>query len=188
VSAVFDDFGDPDRSPRAGNLARIAHWMPAVLIATAAVRIVHWFSDLIPVWLGVGVEVLMLVTLITLTIHQGLARICLRCMEEVKPDAPLRAQRKRWVLRIWHLGNSWRVCLTWLVTIILVSYLRAWLKNAGYDWHWVNAPIDVIFLLWVYSMVFHHRVSPWCPYCRKWDDGGNHEVAPTPDPAGTRTG
>ena len=187
MSAAFDDFGDPDRSPRAGGLARIAHWTPVVLIATAIVRIVHWFGDLVPIWLGVTVEVLMIVTMITVMVHQNLARICLRCMQEVKPDAPLRAQRKRGILKLWHLGQSWRWCSAWFGLIVLTSITRTWLKGSfGYDWHWVSAPMDVIFLLWIYSMVFHHRVSPWCPYCRRWDDDGDHEVTPTPDPTATK--
>jgi hypothetical protein len=178
---AFDDFGDPDRSLRAGNLTRVAHWVPAALLITMIVRIVHWFSDLIPVWLGVGVEVVMIVTMITMFLHQGLARICLRCMEEVKPDAPLQAQRKRKILKIWHLGQSWRVSLAWLAAILLTNGVRIWLNDDfGYDWHWINAPTDVIFGLWIYSMVFHHRVSPWCPYCRRWDDGGDHEAIPDP--------
>jgi hypothetical protein len=190
VSAVFDDFGDPDRSPRSRKIARIAHWMPVVLVVTAGVRIVGWFGDgLVPTWLGVGVEAAMLAVLITLFLHQQLARICLRCMEEVKEDAPIRAQRNRGILKIWHLGNSSRVVLIWLAVLVLTGLGRSWLKDRfGYDWNWLNAPTDVIFLLYVYSLIFHHRVSPWCPYCRRWDEGGEHEVAPTPDPTAVKTG
>ena len=28
----------------------------------------------------------------------------------------------------------------------------------------------------------HARLYPWCPHCRRWDDGGRREPSPDPDP------
>jgi len=33
----------------------------------------------------------------------------------------------------------------------------------------------------------HHRLQPWCLYCKGWDEGGDHEHTPTPDPTGVKT-
>jgi hypothetical protein len=30
----------------------------------------------------------------------------------------------------------------------------------------------------------HQWLRPWCPYCKRWDDGGSHEVVPDPVPSG----
>lgn len=55
--------------------------------------------------------------------------------------------------------------------------------------NWLLAPGDLFFAAYMYAVVTHHRLSPWCPYCR-WGNGGSHEAAPTPtpDPSGVKTG
>jgi hypothetical protein len=32
------------------------------------------------------------------------------------------------------------------------------------------------------SGIMHRRLRPWCPWCRPWDEGGDPELSPEPDP------
>jgi hypothetical protein len=45
--------------------------------------------------------------------------------------------------------------------------------------------------LWMFAVIYtewlHHRLRPWCPYCRPWDEGGDQELAPDPTLFGTKT-
>jgi hypothetical protein len=189
---IEDDFGDPDRNPRSGWFARIAHVILPIAAINTALSVWNWFAN-VPDWLAWANTVVFSVVFMAALLHQALARICLRCMEEVPADAPVRAQRRRSVLWFEHRTKPiWIYLLMWLAAIALSGGLRYALYRGlpTEDVHdnWTSAPVTLLILLVVYAMVLHHRLQPWCPYCKGWDEGGDHERTPTPDPTGVKTG
>ena len=56
MSAVFDDFGDPDRSARSSRIAVLAHRVLPVVVVTLILRMIYLFVDL-PWQVMVPVEV-----------------------------------------------------------------------------------------------------------------------------------
>lgn len=189
-SHIVDAFGDPDESPRTTVLARVAHYLPAVIVVAATARAAEWFVRLPEAVFTVATG-LTLGGYIVALLHQGFARICLRCMQEVPADAPVRAQRRRWLLRYFHLSTSWKWAVVILALGAAVVPLRGWVypQHAPGDGlgGWLVAPVDVAVIASMVSVLVHHRLSPWCPYCPRWDDGGHHEPSPTPDPAGVKS-
>lgn len=182
---VVDNFGDPDRSPSTRHAARIAHLMLPLAIVSMGVRSVEWFVRL-PYWLSIPVAALVTTTFIFGVLHLSIARICLRCMEEVPADAPVRAQQQRWLLWYEHLWRNPKWALAFIAVLFGAPFLRQKLfgDTGGF---WLYAPTDIGWFLMVYATWVHHRVSPWCPYCRRWDEGGDHEPSPTPNPSGVKS-
>lgn len=185
-----DDFGDPDRNSRGGWFARIAHVVLPVMLVVMAMRAVNAFTNL-PDWLMLANSVAWIVVIVTSTRHIQLARICLRCMEDVPADAPVRAQRRR--PQLWFEHESRRVWVASLICGFIIStpVLLHWLLYRDlpdHDVHdnWTILPGDLVLALWIYGSVLHHRLQPWCPYCRGWDEGGERERTPTPDPTGSK--
>jgi len=189
---IEDDFGDPDRNPRSGWFARTAHVILPIALVTAGMSVLGWFIRM-PEWTAWTTTAVFGIVFIAAILHQVLARICLRCMEEVPADAPVRAQRLRRVLWIDHRMASVRVSLlVWLIPIGISAVLHyAFYQGVAPDEvadNWTSAPVTLQMLIVVYAMVLHHRLQPWCPYCKGWDEGGDHERTPTPDPTGVKTG
>jgi len=193
MSTIGDAFGDPDEGPRARTLARVAHTALPVIVGTLAIRAVNWFGE-IPYWLDTTTTLVLIWVVVLATIHQAIARICVRCMERVPADAPVRAQRQRWALWLVHFARRsiWVWFGVWMILILLYYLAESLLypglpANSPQD-NWLLAPGDVLFAAYAYGLVMHHRLSPWCPYCR-WGEGGTHEQAPTPtpDPTGVKT-
>lgn len=118
--------------------------------------------------------------------------LCLRCMK----NSPLDPQREvtRWDgrLRLVHWLTPARVGIGFLIWLSMVS-VSSWLlaysfPGPGLVPLWAVLPINVvIWLPWLYfsiSGLYHQWLHPWCPYCRRWDEGGDPEVVPDPVPSG----
>jgi hypothetical protein len=180
-----DDFGDPDRSPRAGVLARGAHLLPHAAIGYLAASVAYWLGYLpLAVWMPIcwAASILIVVS----TVHLALGRICLRCMEAVPADAPVRAQRRLWLLWFSHRFTGWRYYVTLLGILAAVLAFRLGLGLQPGTHRWTTAPADGFILATFWAGWIHHRYRPWCPYCRRWDDGGDREPAPDPQITGVR--
>lgn len=193
AGGLNDAFGDPDKDRSTQTLARLAHTALPVVVVTLGIRAAEWFIA-VPLWLDIIASVILTLAFLAASFHQNLARICVRCMERVPADAPVRAQRQRWALWVEHfIGRRIVIWLAlWIGIILFVGIgrhvLYPGIASGDPRDNWLLAPNDVFFAVYVYAMVMHHRLSPWCPYC-KWGDGGDHEPSPTPtpDPSGVKS-
>ncbi len=182
---LIDDFGDPDRSPASRVFTRTAHLLPWAAVLTYAVRVVvDVIPGRLPTWLILASGFVIVPIYFAAVIHHGLARICVRCMRDVPADASRQAARKRLLLRAAHLNALQYLAIwgsSWAIGTLATGI-------GGIGWSWVFLGADSVFLGAIWAEWTHHRLRPWCRYCRRWDDGqGPHELVPDPDPAGMKT-
>jgi hypothetical protein len=185
IGAIFDTFGDPDRNAASRALTWLAHVAMPVAVVMLVINAIDWFYD-IPDWIGLTIAVIQFVVIVIAALHQDIGRICVRCMQEVPADAPVRAQRRRWLLRFWHFSMTrgyWLAlaCVIFVPAAIQVLFFETTRAT------WMNAPGDLFVFAYIWALWSHHRLTPWCPYCRRWDDGGAHEPSPDPVPEGTKS-
>jgi uncharacterized membrane protein YadS len=189
VSAVFDTFGDSGDaygSRRSRIFTKIAHLFPAAAVIVFALIMTNDAgSGFLPNWVSWITIPAYAVVFITAMAHRNLVRICVRCMQDVPADASQQAARKRPLLWIDH---------HYLTMFLLAIGLQFAASNALVAWSMPRGPsplflpADLIFFAQIAAIWTHHRLRPWCPYCRPWDDGhGPRERVPNPDPAGVKT-
>lgn len=188
--SLIDDFGDPERSSRARVIGRAAHLFPWVMTVWAVFIAVDygglWRP---PTWLTVLVLAPVLMLVMLSQAHQGLARVCVECMRRLPADAPIRAARYRRLLWLRHRMAGWQ--WFWVVGPLIAAevVIRAVFGIADGDAPWTTLPLAVVVFGNMVGEWLHHRYRPWCPYCRRWDDGGGpREPSPVPDPGGVRSG
>ncbi|MGX1811466.1 hypothetical protein ACWIGI_37565 [Nocardia sp. NPDC055321] len=148
-----------------------AHAIPYLLAINVLVHIPLYFGyESVPLALiGVGLTVL---AAAGPPVHHELARLCIRCMEDVPPDAARQAQRYRWFLRFDHWSDKLRTIIAFALVMTVGVIFYSWLP--------VAIAVDSFLTLTMFSMWIHHRLRPWCPYCTPWDEGGQHEAIPDP--------
>lgn len=158
-------------------LRRAAHWMLYAVAARAILLIPNYFN--IGHWiLTVGRALTMTLVIVGL-LHNHLTHLCARCMEEVPLDASDTAEKQWWVLRTNHLLDSWRRVLTYMAVTSGLDVVVIGLHLP----HLAYLPADAFFVTYLYSIWLHHRLRPWCPYCRRWDSSGGIDE-PSPAPVG----
>lgn len=173
--AAIDNAFNNDDSLVGKLLNRAAHLMPYAIGAVAVARVLHYIG--VDNWLISAAEYFASLCVIIGILHHIFTRLCIRCMEEVPADASRQAQRHRWGLWVNHLLDSMRGIVVYIVAVIGFSALLTVM-----DWPPVaSLPMDAFYLTFMYSVWVHHRLRPWCPYCRRWDDGGGISE-PSPDP------
>jgi hypothetical protein len=181
--SVIDAFDDD--TPRAHWLNRIAHAAPGVMVASFLVSFLDYFERE-PEWLSTASSLVFILFWFVAATHAQFGRLCLKCMENVPDDAPSRAIRQRWVL--WYSHRFLLILGVSLAYGFAVKTIRQHIYGAGWeqDGRWMYSPADLAYFLYYYSFWVHHKLRPWCPYCKPWDGGGDHERTPTPDPTGEK--
>ncbi len=165
-------------------LTVLAHSLIYVLGITVLVCVASWFN------LSSGVDGIMrwvLILFFGVAIwHRLTARLCLRCMDEVPADAPVRAEHQRRLLRLAHFNGTWK-CTAFTVALVIFGPVVVQLWTTDEDSPLTSAPGDVWVFAIIYAEWLHHRLRPWCPYCRDWDGDGDLEPSPDPTALGTKT-
>lgn len=173
-----------DQSPAFRVLSALAHALIYVLVITAATRVASYFHLL------VGVNQIATYALVICWMaaiyHRVLGTLCVQCMNEVPADAPVRADRYKWLLRFAHFTTTRLGILTAMV-IYLAPLVVGIIHPVIASHELLYVPTDLWFFAAIYTEWQHHRLRPWCPYCRRWDDGGDHEPAPDPTASNTTT-
>ena len=185
-SSLFDDFGS-DESPRGQTINKIAHLYPLTVVLWSVFIALTWF-EIVNGWWTL-LTFLFIVPIIIAQWHMVIARICLRCMQNVPEDAPVRSQtpRNRKLMWLFHSTLGFRFLGMILLGAAVVSAIRYFIGSGAGETTWLNAPMDIFIVCVIWSQWKHHRYRPWCPYC-KWGDGGSHEAVPqgVPDPSMTK--
>lgn len=178
--------GGPSRASRLSTA--IAHSLIYVLAVGVALHVLSWFRVLND--LDFIVSALLIVCWPVAVWHHHLAGLCVRCMAEMPADAPVRAERRRWLLRFSHFSATLKglvvmqfVCIAPLLIVIFFPSVFA---GGLHSFLWCRIPGDIWIFTLIYSTWLHHRLRPWCPYCRRWDGGGDPEPSPDPTVNGTK--
>lgn len=172
--------------------SRLAHWLPALLGVALVVRAGYLLDMPVLTGLDEPLTIVLLFSYITFMRHFQTSGMCLRCIASSPLDPETAVRRNRLFLRYAHLSRRGVVlmALTGLVLLVVGDTIAA--SSGGLTSSilpkLVRMPMDAMFYGVIWSMWSHHRLRPWCPWCRRWDEGGDPELIPDPDPAekGTR--
>lgn len=118
--------------------------------------------------------------------------MCLQCATEID-DGDI--ERRRGALAWYHhLAYSPKNMLLYLVVPVLaISWLPVvgLIFDASDSIQWLLRIASffggVPYVIFAYYVRTHHRMRPWCPFCRDWEDGGATEQVPDPDPTGQKS-
>jgi len=165
-------------SPRARFLTWTAHLLVPVTAVTFVLSVI---SDIAPdwmPWLGALASTAGNAVFGVAILHYLFAGLCVRCMQEVPEDAARQAVRRRWLLWVWHRLPAFAVAY-------MVLMVAAFVAKMTLGMFWLFLLPDTLVLALAGAVWAHHRLRPWCPYCRDWDQDGAHEPSPVP-PAGVK--
>ncbi len=179
--APFAPSGDPSGPSK---LSVMAHALVYVLGVAILMRVALWFG-----YLEGANEIMTWVLMIVFGAsvwHQLRPGLCLRCMKEVPLDGPVRAETQRSLLKLAHFNGSWKSVIV-TVALVIVGPIIVQLLVNGEHTSLSSVPSDLWIFALIYSNWLHHRLRPWCPYCRDWDDDGDPEPSPDPTTFGTKT-
>lgn len=167
------------RHPRFDYIAtRLAHWTPALYVTVAVLSLVRMQLDL-NTWLDLATfgAPLMVLFLFTDVVHQWhVYALCPVCARKVPLDPPVKIAEKRRRLRSLH----------WLADRPKIVKYAQWFMLALCLVPWGVGRVAWIALMGVFATLVylenvHRPLQPWCPQCH-WDDGGDEEFVPDPDP------
>jgi hypothetical protein len=175
----------PNLPEFARRVDRYTYWMGHIFMAAAIIHlpldIASYFWTDEPWGLFWGNQVLFLVLFFGAILHE-IGAMCERCMQRVPADAAYQAQQKqrRWMWN-FHLGTSW----WFLGPLLLAGSISIQIGSVHFP------PVGILgaiwYVFWSYSWRRHSLLRPWCPYCSGWDEGGEHEHVPNPDPSMSKT-
>jgi hypothetical protein len=156
-----------------------AHSLPGLIIGFVVARIgaflhvpyASGLAHLIPFMVAAGV--------IALVFHLRKGALCLRCIR----SSPLNPQRAVERNKVFLYVAHWPRKKWWIVWSACLSGTIAADFFTGVVNDLLKTPMDVFFLVVMWGIWAHHRLAPWCPYCRGWDEGGEEELVPDPDPS-----
>lgn len=175
----------PGESGGSRAMTTLTHALPWVLAVGLVLRIASWFGWL--TWLDLVAGAVMLACSSATLRHRRSSNLCLRCMTEVPADAPVQAQRRKPLLWFSHQMAT-RIGIFGLLIPAIVAAVVGITTWDPLIARISRIPLDVLLFASLYSTWLHHRLRPWCPYCRDWDDDGDPEPSPDPWDFKTRTG
>jgi len=186
---IIDNAFNNDESRFGRFLQRSAHWMiyvlPVVITGQFIADVVNWsgFSESRP-WLAILMRIIVFaanafsVLFIIHILHNRYTRLCIRCVQGMPEDAPARAEKRDRTLRMFHSWTDQPRRTLYLLAALCVASL------VSRTWTSLGSLSDIPFLVWIVVMMTsdwtHHRLRPWCRYCKDWGSGGMRE--PSPDP------
>lgn len=179
-----------DEMPYSNAMTTLAHLFPTIIVIYCASMGLEWMEFYDRQNYSFVVQTLAFapftaVVLISWT-HMILSPICMKCMRSVPVDAPAQAQRQMYLLWIFHYMTGWLFLGVMVGLAVVSSIFRVTLLGTIYEPTWTRAPLDILIMGVIWSGWVHHKLRPWCPYCKDWDEGGEHEVVPDPLPTGTK--
>lgn len=159
-----------------------AHSIPALVVVALAMRVVFlvtnqwWVADNIA-------SISVVVGIFALIFHLRRGGLCLRCIRNAPLDPERGVRRNKLFLQMIHMRT--KTFWVWYAACYVSAIASAFVHGAVAILF--KLPLDVLFFSAVWSAWQHHRLQPWCPYCRGWDEGGDEELVPDPDPSETAT-
>lgn len=153
----------------------LAHWGRTLLVAVGVV-VVAGYALPLPAGRAVVASGTALLLVHVVAVVSRARMLCPRCAEDVPLDPDRAVKRHDRSLRIFHRAHLTAVVLTLSLSALFIpGECRRVIAVA------MAAVYSVLVLANVVSWR-HARLYPWCPHCRRWDDGGRREPSPDPDP------
>jgi len=179
-----------DEMPYSNAMTRLAHLFPTIMVIYGTFMVLEWVELFDLRNHSFVVQTLALVPFVVVILiswaHLALNPMCLKCMRSVPVDAPAQAQRQVYLLWISHYMIGWLFLGAMVGLAVVNSIVRVIIFGTIYEPSWTRAPLDIFIMGVLWSEWVHHKLRPWCPYCKDWDEGGEHEVVPDPLPTGTK--
>jgi hypothetical protein len=156
----------------------MTHSIPALLVASITARIGYFAGVPVIGSLDSLLSFAVLAWMFALYRHLRYGGLCLRClrMSPLDPESSVRHWRPFLWMVHWSRGKFWGIYGICVITAFASDWADGWLKIA------LKLPLDIVFYSMTWAIWTHHRLAPWCPYCRGWDEGGDEELVPEPDP------
>jgi hypothetical protein len=162
--------------------AGAALWLTGeVLLAGGALWLAGSWLQAISVLLAMTV---LIIVVLASAAHVG--SLCERCAQRTPLDAAAEVARRNWELKFFHKPK--RAVLTFLGVMMGSYTLILALSAPDVVRRGAMLLVGIFIALEIHTNLTHRILYPWCPYCRRrWDEGGDEEPSPTPDPSGTST-
>jgi hypothetical protein len=160
----------------------MAHALPTVLVMAVASRILYWLGYLSLTVTGVAFDILLVFWFTCLVHIRRQTRLCLRCIKTAPLDPENQVRTRKWLLCVEHFPIRLDLYILAITMAISVGGIEIFIYNSA-PYRLADIPLDTWVLGSIYATWTHHRLRPWCPYCKGWDDGGDEELVPDPDPA-----
>lgn len=179
------------KRPRDGWAMLAGHYEPAVLIAFLAVFTASNLTRYrYPALTGLAyLAAAPLLAAMLADARRHRPGLCERCAAGVPLDPQAAVTRWRAALRVHHSRR-----LRAAATVIIIAWGLAGIaavladgarETPGGPWYYaaviLGIPAWTLGAAFVLIMRKHRQLCPWCPYCG-WDDGGEEETTPEPDP------
>lgn len=159
----------------------LAHSIPLLMVVAVTARAV-WLLHLVSAFSALDTfsSLALMIGVVALVFHLRNGGLCLRCIRNTPLNPQLAVNRNKFFLWVIHLqGKRFWLTLGACQLVVLLGAAYA----SGFILTLTKLPLDVMFFSMMWAAWQHHRLEPWCPYCRGWDEGGEEEVVPDPDPA-----
>lgn len=171
----------------------IGHWEPPIFsLAMIGAAIWGWFfpvhhrpgfSDFSPVVFAQAAPWLIFLVVIVLSRDYHDSQLCLACVKRMWDGHKVESHRR--ALRLWHsyltrIGGLWLTMAGLLVLSFFYQPDRLVMQL-------YNTFFTLALVANIYIEAIHDRLRPWCPYCKPWDDEGEEELTPEPDPSNKLT-
>lgn len=161
--------------------AHAVTYIVAIAVAAQVISAFYTLPGLVPITTN-----LVVICALAMMFHRRSNRLCVRCMTEVPADAPARAQRRKRVLWLTHFLATRTGVAVVLVLVLAGPLLLAAVRTSETE-NLCRTMAGLTTFILIYAQSLHHRLRPWCPYCRDWDDDGDPEPSPDPTTFGTKT-
>jgi hypothetical protein len=169
--------------PMSRAMSLMAHAIPYLLMIALATRVAYFLKlSLIPSIFDTVATSVFMAGMVALYQHLRFGGLCLRCMRSTPLDPGREVNRNKvflWELH-WSTGRMAAVFGACFVIFLVGEHAH------GVVYTLSKIPLDIQFFSLAWAAWIHHRLQPWCPYCRGWDEGGEEELVPDPDPAEKR--
>lgn len=161
---------------------RLAHWQIPALLLAAMLQIPIIFakhsgliSPLAYQLLGIVATSGVIITIGAEMYHERV--LCTICAVNTPADIGAAAQRERRTL--WWAHSAYATLILF-GSIAATSWALIHLHSGWSDYVWLG-----VYGMWgldAYAKARHRLLRPKCPYCPRWDEGGEHETVPEPTP------
>lgn len=173
----------------------LAHRQPHALVAAIVTDVASRLANAAPtptslagLLVVTGLNVVSLVAIVGVVAafvvdRRHATSLCTRCARKIPTDGVAEATLHDRDLRVfhWYVDHPRQI-----IAVLLATTLPGWFLPPL--WRAALSVVCWAFVAVAAAAALRHRpLQPWCRYCRRWDEGGDPEVAPTPDPQGTGT-
>lgn len=157
------------REERGRHARHIGMFLPYLMQVIYGVT--TWFPDL-PGWIT-ALVVLAAGGSIWVVI-QHTRELCDKCLGDMPLDPDKAVKRNMRLLRLIHHMKKPAIVLG-VIFIVSIALPKHW-----WEAHVLSDLLFVAITYWLFAVMRHNRLEPWCPWCRDDGDGDTFEEVPDP--------